>query len=203
MSWLSAVAVAFSTLALVACGEDREGSVEESGTSTAATGTTRTTGTSTTGTSTAPARSSGAVVAKVKVRETEFELDPANPRIAKPGVVQFDVTNAGRAPHALEVEGPKGEVETETIEPGKKAILEADLSKAGSYVWYCPVGDHEDRGMKGRITVGRGGAGSATDDSGKRGRDSGGGRDDSGKRRGGGQRGGVGGGVGSDGHGGY
>ena len=163
--------IALAFLPLAACGEDREGSVEESGTGTSATGA------STTGTSTTPAKAPGPVVATVRVRETEFELDPPNPRIPKAGVVEFDVTNAGKAPHALEVEGPKGEVETETIEPGRKATLRADLSKAGTYVWYCPVGDHEQRGMKGKITV-AGGSGAAEDS--RKGRDGtgGGARDD-------------------------
>ena len=194
--------IALALLPLAACGEDREGSVEESGTGTTATGA------STTGTSTTPAAASGPVVATVRVRETEFKLDPPNPRIPKPGVVEFDVTNAGEVPHALEVEGPNGEVETETIEPGRKATLRADLSKAGTYVWYCPVGDHEKRGMKGEITVAGGGSGAAEgsrttpegsgrdDDSRKR--DDARDRDDS--RRG---RDGAGGGVSDDGPGGY
>lgn len=179
LGWMLAVLALF----LAACGEDREGSVEQSGrTDTTGTGTART---GTSATTTAP---SGPVVATVKVRETEFALDPKNPRLAKAGVVKFEVTNAGNATHALEVEGPSGEVETEGIEPGRKATLEADLSKAGTYTWYCPVGDHEERGMKGKITVAGGGSGaSSRDDSGKRhddGRDrddSGTGRDDSGK----------------------
>jgi uncharacterized cupredoxin-like copper-binding protein len=167
---------------LAACGEDREGSVEESGSGTTATGT------GTSGTSTTPTKASGPVVDRVKVRETEFELDPQNPKIAKTGVVEFDVSNAGQVPHALEVEGPKGEVETETIEPGGKATLRADLSRAGTYVWYCPVGDHEKQGMRGAITVAGGGSGTSTDDSEGRegsgkGRDDSGERDDSGKDR--------------------
>jgi uncharacterized cupredoxin-like copper-binding protein len=189
---LATTLIAAALLSLAACGgDDREGSVEESGTGTTATGT------STTGTSTTPAEPSGPVVATVKVRETEFELDPQNPRIAKAGVVQFDVTNAGQAPHALEVEGPKGEVETETIEPGRKATLRADLSKPGRYVWYCPVGDHESRGMKGRITVTGGRSGTSTDDS-RTTTERSGKRDGSGKGRDG-----TGGGVGDDGPGGY
>ena len=195
-------------LALVACGEDdRGGSVEESGG-------TSTTGTSTTGTSTTPAPS-GAAVATIQVDETEFALDPKNPRISKAGVVSFRVKNAGTILHALEVEGPGGEVKTKGIEPGKSASLRVDLSKPGSYEWYCPIGDHKDRGMKGRIIVAGGGSGTTTDDSdtstddsdttmddsGKR-DDSGsdeaggssgkGGDDDSGKRSGGGSSGGSG-----------
>ncbi len=51
-----------------------------------------------------------APVATIDVRETEFKLDPANPRIEKPGFVEFKVNNAGQTVHALEVEGPEGEV---------------------------------------------------------------------------------------------
>lgn len=167
---------------LVGCGEDREGSVEQrGGTDTATTGT----GTSTSDATTAPA---GPVVATVKVTETEFALDPQDPKLKQAGVVKFEVTNAGKVTHALEVEGPKGEVETEAIEPGRKASLEADLSKPGTYTWYCPIGDHEARGMKGKITVAGGGSATAPDASG-RGRDDsrerpddpGRGRDDSGR----------------------
>ena len=194
---LTVALIAASLSVLSACGEDREGSVEKSGsgTDTAATGTTGTTGTSTT-----PAAASGPVVATVDVEETEFELDPRNTKISKPGVVQFDVTNAGSVPHALEVEGPEGEVETATIQPGKKATLKADLSRAGTYVWYCPVGDHEQRGMKGKIVVAGGGSGTGTttDESGQDDRSGKGGGEDDRSGRGGGEddRSGRGGGVG-------
>lgn len=158
-SWRSRVGplVALAlALALAACGEDREGSVDESGGSTATTGT----GTTGTGTTTTPA-AAGPAVATVAMRATEFAFDPRNPRVSKPGVVTFRVRNAGNAPHALEVEGPGGEVETDTIEPGRSATLKANLSRPGSYVLYCPVGDHESRGMKGRVTVAGGGGSSA------------------------------------------
>ena len=187
-------------LSLPACGEDREGSVEQSGGSTSTTGT-GTTGTATS-TSTTPA-SGGRAVARVDVKETDFALDPENPRIAKAGVVTFRVRNAGKAPHALEVEGPEGEVETDTIEPGKSATLKANLSKPGRYEWYCPVGDHESRGMKGKITVAGGRKSrsdrsehSGKDDSGKDEGDSG--RDDN-SRKDSGKRSGAGGGSGGSG----
>ena len=191
---LPSVLAAAAALALAACGEDREGSVEQSGGSTSTTGT----GTTGTATTTTPAPS-GAAVATIDVKETDFALDPENPRIAKAGVVTFRVRNAGKAPHALEVEGPEGEVETDTIEPGKSATLKANLSKPGRYEWYCPVGDHESRGMKGTITVARGGGSkgstTTTDDDSATERDSGGKDDDSGK--GSGKRSGAGGGGGS------
>ena len=152
--------LAVAALAIAACGDDdeREGGSFSAETSTSTTGTS-TTGTSTTETAPAPA---GKATARISMSLTDFELNPAEETLAEPGVVQIAVSNDGQAPHALEVEGPEGEVETETLQPGGRATLKADLSEAGSYVWYCPVADHEQRGMKGTITVG--GATSTTPD---------------------------------------
>jgi uncharacterized cupredoxin-like copper-binding protein len=96
------------------------------------------------------------------VSETEFKLTPANPKVSKTGVVQFKVKNDGKIAHALEVKGPKGEAKTATIQPGSSATLNADLSKAGSYEWYCPIDGHRKDGMSGKITVAGGGSGGAT-----------------------------------------
>jgi plastocyanin len=193
----AACAAAIFALSLAACGDDdRGGSVEQSGgTDTTGTNTTGTdtTGTDTTGTSTTPS-AGGAPVATVDVEETDFAIDPKNARIAKTGVVAFSVKNAGKVVHALEVEGPNGERETDTIQPGKSATLEVGFSKPGTYKWYCPVGDHEARGMKGTVRVAGGGSGTTTDDSGKSGGSgrSGSGKSGSGSRSGAGSSGGSG-----------
>ena len=117
-------------IALAGCGDDDEGHVDASG---------------------------GSTETIMAVAETEFRLSPANPSVAKAGVVEIQVENAGKVAHALEVEGPAGEVETGRIEAGADATLKADLGKAGRYEWYCPIGDHRDRGMRGEITVAGGG----------------------------------------------
>ena len=91
--------------------------------------------------------------ATINVRETEMRIDPKDATIDKPGVVEFKVKNAGQVTHALEIEGPAGEVETEEIPAGKSATLRANLNKPGKYKWYCPVGDHEGQGMTGTVTV--------------------------------------------------
>jgi plastocyanin len=112
---------------------------------------------------TASASGSGA---NVNVTETEFKIDPANPKIAKTGKVTFKVANKGRFPHALEVEGNGlEEQKTAVIQPGAGATLTVGLSKDGTYEWYCPVGNHRQMGMEGKITVGAGGGGSTTESS--------------------------------------
>jgi uncharacterized cupredoxin-like copper-binding protein len=87
---------------------------------------------------------------------TGFELDP--------GTYTFRVVNDGTTVHALEIEGPEGEVETGDLEPGDSADLTVELSEAGEYELYCPVGDHREQGMEGTIVVGGGGTGTPTDD---------------------------------------
>jgi uncharacterized cupredoxin-like copper-binding protein len=106
----------------------------------------------------------------VDISATDFKFDPANPSVKKAGVVQFRLTNDGQTSHALEVEGPGGEVETDVIQPGESATLKADLSRRGSFVIYCPVGNHRELGMEGEVRVAGGGAG-ARDDEGGPGRD--------------------------------
>ena len=84
---------------------------------------------------------------------TEFKVTPSKTKFAKEGVYTLKVRNDGEITHALEAEGPNGETETEDIAPGESAELQAYFV-SGSYELYCPIGDHEDRGMKKEVTVG-------------------------------------------------
>ena len=97
----------------------------------------------------------------VEVALSEFALEPASFSL-EPGSYTFHVVNDGSAVHALEVEGPSGEVETEDLQPGDSADLEVDLSQPGEYEVYCPVDGHREQGMEGTITVGGGGGGGTT-----------------------------------------
>jgi plastocyanin len=140
-------------LVVAGCGEDEE---------TPQGGGQAQTGQAETGQATEPSKPASQTV---KVSATDFAFDPANPRV-KAGVVRFQVTNDGQAPHALEVEAPGGEVETEVLQPGQSGTVEADLSEEGSVTIYCPVGNHRQMGMEGEIRVGGGGSAAAGDDSG-------------------------------------
>jgi plastocyanin len=139
-----ALVPAAALLALSACGESRSG------------------------TKTSASASGGTPVKTVTVKETEFSLSPSTLKVDKTGVVQITARNSGTITHALEVEGPGGESKTQDIAPGKSATLKVDLSKAGTYEWYCPIDGHKGMGMKGQIVVaggGSGGSGSSSNDS--------------------------------------
>jgi uncharacterized cupredoxin-like copper-binding protein len=100
----------------------------------------------------------GAVVKTIQVKETEFELKPAEITLSKPGTYVFKAVNSGDTVHALEVEGEGIEEETEEIEPGQSAELKVKL-KAGTYELYCPVGDHKEKGMEGAVKIEEGSGG--------------------------------------------
>jgi plastocyanin len=70
---------------------------------------------------------------------------------AKAGTVTIAFDNPSNVPHAVEVEGKGVEEETDVITESS-ANLNVDL-EAGEYKFYCPVGNHEQAGMVGTLTV--------------------------------------------------
>jgi plastocyanin len=69
-----------------------------------------------------------------------------------PGKVTVVLDNPSQVPHAIEVEGKGVEEEGETVEKGGVSKVTIDL-EAGEYEYYCPVGNHQDAGMEGTLTV--------------------------------------------------
>jgi plastocyanin len=88
----------------------------------------------------------------ITITETDFALEPSSVDLDAPGTYAFEVVNDGQVAHALEVEGEGIEEETETLQPGERATLTVAL-ESGSYELYCPVGDHKERGMTGKVEI--------------------------------------------------
>ena len=99
--------------------------------------------------------------APTRLEATEFEFSPAEVTVEL-GEHEFRIVNGGEVEHALEIHTPGGEVKTGRVAPGESATVAADLSEAGSYELYCPVGDHRQRGMEGSVTVEEAGGGNDT-----------------------------------------
>ncbi len=79
-------------------------------------------------------------------------MDPVEITLDRPGTYLFRASNSGETEHTLEIEGEGIEEETEDIQPGESTLHEVNLDP-GTYKLYCPVGDHEERGMVGTVTV--------------------------------------------------
>jgi plastocyanin len=128
-----------ASLGLAACGGDDD---DDGGTPAATTETTETTG--------AAGAGGGETV---DITATDFKFNPSDPTV-KPGEVTFNLTNDGDTLHNIEIEGPSGEAELpEDIGAGESGDVKVDLSEPGKYRFYCPVGNHEDLGMVGEVTV--------------------------------------------------
>jgi uncharacterized cupredoxin-like copper-binding protein len=95
----------------------------------------------------------------IQVKETEFKLTPSSFKIAKPGTVTFDATNAGKIDHALEVEGNGVQQKIGSISPGSSGKLTVTLSKNGTYQLFCPIDSHRAMGMQATVVVGSASAG--------------------------------------------
>jgi uncharacterized cupredoxin-like copper-binding protein len=90
----------------------------------------------------------------IKVQETEFKIQLPALKTLAAGKYTFDVTNAGKIPHNLVIEGGKiaGPTKTSTIAAGERLQLTVSLEK-GSYTLYCSVPGHRALGMLAKIAV--------------------------------------------------
>ena len=68
------------------------------------------------------------------------------------GALGFNVENAGKEDHGLQIEGNGVSQGTKVLKRGDTASLEVNL-KPGTYTVYCPVDGHKDKGMRKTITV--------------------------------------------------
>ncbi|QIF02363.1 cupredoxin domain-containing protein [Roseimicrobium sp. ORNL1] len=88
---------------------------------------------------------------RVEVRLIDHKIEM--PQQLAAGKTAFIVTNGGSAKHNFEIEGQGMEKKFLTdVGPNETKTLHVDL-KPGSYKVYCPVGDHEEHGMKMDLTV--------------------------------------------------
>jgi uncharacterized cupredoxin-like copper-binding protein len=69
------------------------------------------------------------------------------------GPTNFMVRNKGSMEHNLEVEGQGIEERFDrNLKPGETRTMQVDL-EPGTYEAYCPVDNHEDRGMRTEFNV--------------------------------------------------
>lgn len=87
----------------------------------------------------------------VDVGLVNFEINM--PSTLPAGHTVFRVTNQGTTAHNFELErGDEEHMFPQDLQPGESRTLEVDLEE-GTYEVYCPVADHESRGMSLELTV--------------------------------------------------
>lgn len=100
---------------------------------------------------TAPPNKIALLQKDVQVTLADYSIEM--PATLLPAQYTFNVTNRGTHEHSFEVEGEGIEKALDRpLRPGQSAKLVVDL-RAGTYKVYCPVADHEERGMTRPLVV--------------------------------------------------
>lgn len=86
------------------------------------------------------------------VKAQEYSFDPQTIQVPA-GSIRFELTNAGAQAHDLHVmKGGQDLGGTAIFSGGQTASATVKLAP-GTYDFVCTVGDHEQLGMKGKLTV--------------------------------------------------
>ena len=93
----------------------------------------------------------------IEVIARDMRFEPSRIEVQPGQLIEVILINRGDAPHNIEfhLDGREAEL-PDPIQPGWRASLVFPTpSEPGEYRFYCPVGDHEQRGMTGTLVVGR------------------------------------------------
>ena len=79
-----------------------------------------------------------------------FSFAPATIRVNEGDTVRITFTNTGGT-HNLVID--EFDVATKTLQTGQSETVEFIADKAGTYEYYCSIGNHRQMGMKGSLIV--------------------------------------------------
>jgi uncharacterized cupredoxin-like copper-binding protein len=154
------LSAALAAVVIAACGSSgSSSSSSSSSTSSSPTPPSTTTASTTVPTTTTSTTPASRPSARLSLTETEFRITPSTPAVARTGTIAISVHNHGTVIHALAIEGPGGLVRTADIPPGGSATLTVHVTRAGRYVFFCPIDGHIRLGMHGVLIVGHPSAG--------------------------------------------
>ena len=87
------------------------------------------------------------------VKADEYRFDPSNVVVKAGGPLRIKLTNDGAQAHDLHIQRGGDDLGgTPVFSPGQTKTATVKLAP-GQYDFVCTVGDHEQLGMKGKLTV--------------------------------------------------
>jgi plastocyanin len=147
-------ALLLASAALAACGGGSS-SDDSSSSSTSASGSGGSGGGATTQPAQRASASAGSALAVSAVERGEDDLGFSQRTLrARAGTVTIRLANGSgdEYPHGIAIEGDGVDKDGSIVQPGGTSAVTVKL-KPGRYTFYCPVGEHEEYGMKGTVTV--------------------------------------------------
>ncbi len=93
----------------------------------------------------------GEEVRVIEVNGSEFEFSPSTITLQKGERVRIIFRNVGSVPHNFVVD--ELGIRTPTIAPGRTAQVDFEVTKSGTFSFYCSVAGHREFGMEGNLTI--------------------------------------------------
>lgn len=90
-------------------------------------------------------------VQEIKVSGSEFVFSPKTLTVKAGEKVRIAFKNNGKLSHNITID--ELNVASKTISSGETDTVEFVAQKTGSYVMYCSVGNHRQRGLEGSVEV--------------------------------------------------
>lgn len=88
---------------------------------------------------------------EILINGSEFSFDPATINVTKGDKIKITFKNTGQYPHNLVISDLN--IATKTIQPNQTDTVEFIADKDGTFNMVCTVDAHEQKGMKGTLSV--------------------------------------------------
>ena len=94
-------------------------------------------------------------VRQIQVVAENMAYSPNEIRMQPGQSLIVELVNRGDTEHSIEFELPDGEQElVNNVKPGESSTLQFNVpQKTGTYTFYCPVDNHKEKGMTGKLIV--------------------------------------------------
>lgn len=90
-------------------------------------------------------------IQEITISGEEFKFTPKILTVKKGQKVKLVFKNVGKFPHDFTIE--ELNIKTKTIQADQEDTIEFTADKVGAFAYICTVGDHEEKGMIGKIIV--------------------------------------------------
>lgn len=98
-----------------------------------------------------PVANSASPSREIEVRGSEYSFNPKSIDLKAGETVSIKYKNVGNLPHDFVITGLAAK--TNVLQAGQEQTITVTAAQAGTYTFYCSVGNHKQLGMEGTVTV--------------------------------------------------